>query len=218
MSTCRRGACAIMSARRCGGAISNSPSTAILGTGRMVSLQDEVEARASELRALHGEPRPRLCRQLPALHNRGRPRRRFPRPLREARTGSQRGARARRRRTARDGPAHQHHAEQGRVARLPELLLTRDAGPGRRVVSTRDRAIGLRVLRLVALPARHGPPEGKDGGPGSCATSNRKQYLATRCGRKSPSSPKKKFSAAPAPDEPPRNCSVAYGWGLRGDA
>ena len=33
-STCRRMSCALMSARRSGGAISNSPSTAIRGTGR----------------------------------------------------------------------------------------------------------------------------------------------------------------------------------------
>src|SRR5262245_568633 len=83
-----------------------------------------------------------------ATTSRGRPRRPFPRPPREAGRGSQRGARTRRRRAARYAPAHQHHPEQGRVPPLPELLLARDAGAGRRVVSARDRASGLRVLRV----------------------------------------------------------------------
>ena len=48
---------------------------------------------------------------------------------------------------ARRGAAHQHHAEQGRGARLSQLLLARNAGAGGGVVSARNRAAGLWVLR-----------------------------------------------------------------------
>jgi Sulfotransferase family len=46
--------------------------------------------------------------------------------------------------------AYQCDAQQGRVPRLPELLLARDAGARRRMVPARDRAVGLRLLSPLA--------------------------------------------------------------------
>ena len=78
-------ACAPMWARRSGGATSNSPSTATLGTGRSPGISTR-PSRSGSGRASSAscESRaPRLCGQLRALHGGRRARGRFRRPLRE---------------------------------------------------------------------------------------------------------------------------------------
>ena len=73
--------------------------------------------------------------------------------LRAPERGPQQGAQTGRRQTPHRSPAHQCHSEQRHRARLSELLLARDQGAGRGVVSAGNRAAGLHVLTmLIARP------------------------------------------------------------------